>query len=223
MTESEWVKCRDLTKMMRVVDPRQFDRKLRLFAVACCRRVEELLRDDDAKRLLVLTEKVADDAAELESLRPLWAEVPFYPHAEGAVKQAVALDCASWQASADCYRRAAQDAETATADTIAGEGAGAAQEKYERRGRERLAQFALLRDVVSNPFRPVAFSAEWRTDTAIAIARQMYESRDFSTMPILADALQDAGCDNDDILNHCRQPGEHVRGCWVVDLVLDKE
>ena len=67
------------------------------------------------------------------------------------------------------------------------------------------------------------FSPAWRTDTALALARQMYESRDFSAMPILADALQDAGCDNDDILNHCRDAnGPHVRGCWVVDLVLGK-
>jgi hypothetical protein len=51
----------------------------------------------------------------------------------------------------------------------------------------------------------------------------MYESRNFSAMPILADALQDAGCDNDDILSHCRIDGPHVRGCWVVDLVLGKE
>jgi hypothetical protein len=51
----------------------------------------------------------------------------------------------------------------------------------------------------------------------------MYEARDFSAMPILADALQDAGCDNDDILDHCRGPGPHVRGCWVVDLVLGEE
>ena len=71
--------------------------------------------------------------------------------------------------------------------------------------------------------RSVAFSSAWRTDTALLLARQMYESRDFSLMPILADALQDAGCDNADILNHCRGPGPHVRGCWVVDLVLNKE
>ena len=51
----------------------------------------------------------------------------------------------------------------------------------------------------------------------------MYESHDFSAMPILADALQDAGCDNDDILAHCRNSTTHVRGCWVVDLVLGKE
>jgi hypothetical protein len=84
-------------------------------------------------------------------------------------------------------------------------------------------QAAYLRDIFGNPFRPITFSPEWRTPTAVALAQQMYESRDFSAMPILADALQDAGCDNDDILNHCRQPGEHVRGCWVVDLVLGKE
>jgi hypothetical protein len=56
----------------------------------------------------------------------------------------------------------------------------------------------------------------------VLLARQTYESRDFSTMPILADALQDAGCDNADVLDHCRGPGPHVRGCWVVDLALSK-
>jgi hypothetical protein len=81
----------------------------------------------------------------------------------------------------------------------------------------------ILRDVFGNPFRPVAFSPDWRTDTVLALARQMYDSREFSAMPILADALQDAGCDNDDILSHCRGDGPHVRGCWVVDLVLGKE
>jgi hypothetical protein len=57
----------------------------------------------------------------------------------------------------------------------------------------------------------------------VSLAKGMYESRDFSAMPILADALQDAGCDNPDILNHCRDESlTHVRGCWVVDLVLGK-
>ena len=57
----------------------------------------------------------------------------------------------------------------------------------------------------------------------VSLARQMYDFRDFSAMPRLADALQDAGCDNADILDHCRGPGPHVRGCWVVDLVLGNE
>jgi hypothetical protein len=78
----------------------------------------------------------------------------------------------------------------------------------------------LLRCIFGNPFRPRTFSPSWRTDTAVALARQMYDSRDFGAMPILADAIQDAGCDNEEILSHCRGPGPHVRGCWVADLVL---
>jgi hypothetical protein len=81
----------------------------------------------------------------------------------------------------------------------------------------------IIHDIFENPFRPVSFPPAWRTHTAVTLAQQMYEAREFSAMPILADALQDAGCDNEDILNHCRAPGVHVRGCWVVDLVLGKE
>jgi hypothetical protein len=85
-------------------------------------------------------------------------------------------------------------------------------------------QLPLALDVLDFAFRDAHLSPEWRTSTALALARQMYESRDFSAMPILADALQDAGCDNDDVLNHCRDANAtHVRGCWVVDLVLGKE
>ena len=84
-------------------------------------------------------------------------------------------------------------------------------------------QVALARDIFGNPFRPVAFEPDWRTSTAVAIAKQMYDARDFGAMPILADALQDAGCENEDVLTHCRDAmGVHVRGCWVVDLVLGK-
>jgi hypothetical protein len=81
---------------------------------------------------------------------------------------------------------------------------------------------ALLREVFGNPFRPVDF-APWRTDTAVSLARQMYEARDFSALPILADALQDAGCANGAVLSHCREAKPiHCRGCWVVDGVLGK-
>jgi hypothetical protein len=80
----------------------------------------------------------------------------------------------------------------------------------------------LLRETVGNPFRPVAFDPSWRTPTATQLARQMYESRDFGAMPILADALEDAGCDQPDLLAHLRGDGPHVRGCWAVDLLLGK-
>jgi hypothetical protein len=81
----------------------------------------------------------------------------------------------------------------------------------------------LLRDIFGNPFHPVAFRPEWRTDTVVLLARQMYESRDFAAMPIMADALQEGGCEDEQVLKHCRGTGPHVRGCWVVDLVLGKE
>jgi hypothetical protein len=81
-----------------------------------------------------------------------------------------------------------------------------------------------IRDIFGNPFRPVTFDPEWRTTTALALAQGIYDERAFDRLPILADALQDAGCDNDDILNHLRATSlPHVRGCWALDLVLGKE
>ncbi|MBA4062634.1 MAG: hypothetical protein C0501_02790 [Isosphaera sp.] len=78
-----------------------------------------------------------------------------------------------------------------------------------------------MREVVGNPFRPVVPEPEWLTSTALQLARGAYDERAFDRLPILADALQDAGCDHDDVLTHCRDPRlTHVRGCWVVDLVL---
>ena len=81
----------------------------------------------------------------------------------------------------------------------------------------------MLREVFGNPCRPAAVDDAWLTSTVVSLARHIHESRDFSAMPILADALQDGGCTQPDILSHCRQPGGHVRGCWVLDLLLGKE
>jgi hypothetical protein len=81
----------------------------------------------------------------------------------------------------------------------------------------------MLRDVVGiAAFRPITFEAAWRKPTVVATAESIYAERAFDRMPILADALQDAGCENDDVLAHCRGDGSHVRGCWVVDLLLGK-
>jgi hypothetical protein len=130
-----------------------------------------------------------------------WASSP-----TGCLAKAV-IAKSSLNAAWECIRHASY---------LVGEGVMQAAE-------ERAAQTQLLRDIVGNPFRPVSFSPEWRTSTAVGIAKGMYESRNFDAMPILADALQDAGCDNADILNHCRDTSAtHVRGCWVVDLVLGK-
>jgi hypothetical protein len=81
---------------------------------------------------------------------------------------------------------------------------------------------SLFRCIFGNPFRPVTFAPDWRSASAVALAAGMYEARDFSHLPVLADALEEAGCDHPDVLAHCRGPGPHARGCWVVDLVLGK-
>lgn len=86
----------------------------------------------------------------------------------------------------------------------------------------RAVNAALLRDVVGNPFGPIALDPAWLTSDVLALARGIYDERAFDRMPILADALQDAGCENADVLNHCRGDGPHVRGCWVVDLLLGR-
>ncbi|MDY3552295.1 hypothetical protein R5W24_001375 [Gemmata sp. JC717] len=80
----------------------------------------------------------------------------------------------------------------------------------------------LIDDILGSPLRSARFEPAWRTADAVAIASAMYETRDFSAAPILADALEDAGCDNADALAHCRAERRHCRGCWVVDLLLGK-
>jgi hypothetical protein len=100
-----------------------------------------------------------------------------------------------------------------------------AKNKYWRAGVEPRGQPVsdIVRDIFGNPFRPTTLDLDWRTTTVIQLAQGMYDSRDFGAMPILADALQDAGCENADVLDHCRGSGPHVRGCWVIDLLLGKE
>ncbi len=80
-----------------------------------------------------------------------------------------------------------------------------------------------LRCIFPNPFRRIVADPTWLSPTARSIAEAIYRDCAFDRLPILADALEEAGCTNPDILLHCRTPGEHARGCWVVDLVLGKE
>ena len=118
--------------------------------------------------------------------------------AQGSVIYAVAfLAGLPWEAGKQTERRAAKE------------------------GEERK-QAELLRCIVGNPFRPVVTDSLWLTAPVVTLARKMYDGRDFTPMPILADALEEAGCDNLEVLSHCRSTGPHVRGCWVVDLILGK-
>jgi hypothetical protein len=201
----------------------QTNRKLRLFAVACCDRISELIVFAPSQEAVRVAEAFADeeisreefDWATAPACQALWGYLDVGPEALDGMDQ-----CAA-EAVANCVDG---EAHLFQAAELAASSAGYARVRADgHRATEEAAQVALLRDIFGNPFRPVVFDPTWRTNTAVCLAQQMYESRDFSAMPILADALQDAGCDNEDILNHCRDPKQvHVRGCWVVDLVLGK-
>jgi hypothetical protein len=202
------------------------DERFRRFGIACCRRLAGALAPGHISALDQLDQYIdaGSPSGGLRLPRKLCRTVPLAPvttppsaasHAVRAVEQCLKSKCS--QAA-----MASEDAARAMNETRAVVGSGGGR-KRRKENPELAVQAALIRDIFANPFRPVAFSPEWRTNTAVSLARQMYESRDFSAMPILADALQDAGCDNEDVLNHCRHPGVHVRGCWCVDLLLGKE
>jgi hypothetical protein len=219
MTEQEWLAARHYRPLLKFLSPVAPDRKYRLFAVACCRTIIQLIPDETCRTALDVVEQYADDLVPITFARTVrdevagirsrveercWREDEVTPElfAVGAVAAALDLRggyAAATYAPADCLSA------TKGADDRCAEH-----------------QADLLRDIFGNPFRPVAFDPAWRTDTVLSLARQMYDSRDFSPMPILADALQDAGCEDADVLTHCRGPGPHVRGCWVADLVLGK-
>jgi|SRR5579883_391650 len=222
MTEAEWLtaeKCDDAMCSTALDSPGWLFRKQTLFSIACFQRVLAVLPDDRAASLLAEFEAAA--------LTPTMdTSVDFTrPLSDYALGELYVLDGVASQQFLFALVAVARGYISQVAETCSSAIVGAKNEQSENPDREEnLAQAAILRDIVGNPFRPVTFSPEWRTDTAVTLARQIYESRDFSAMPILADALQDAGCDSDDILSHCRDPKQvHVRGCWVVDLVIGKE
>jgi hypothetical protein len=204
------------------------DRKLRLFAVACCHRVWPLLDDERSQEALRCAESFADGERDE---RDLAAVLDGAYEAHDAIDNPLAVGWAArkreaadavYEAVAACYPDGYFGADEFKAKEAAGKAANAVPD----RKAERKSQCTFLREIMGNPFRPVSFDPSWLTwhDGLLgSMARRMYDSRDFSDMPILADALEEAGCDNTDILAHCREPGEHVRGCWVVDLLLGKE
>jgi hypothetical protein len=206
------------------------ERRLRRFAVACCQPIRSLIPEGIWAQAIELAERLADGKASADDLVAL--RTNDYSNAPAGVSQQTR--CAVWavawatvrpldaNAATSCCRIAAE-AYSLLPDAPIYDTVQPLHTDYDRSFWITSHQIALVRDIFGNPFRPVTFSPEWRTDTAVSLAHTMYESREFSAMPILADALQDAGCDKDDVLNHCRGPGPHVRGCWVVDLVLGKE
>jgi hypothetical protein len=205
------------------------DRKSRLFAVACCRSIWSFLADERSRNAVEAAERRANEevsAEELERVRydagkafqaaitPLCrdAQSPRTAPCAGARAAVLALLPNALEAAARTASQAVNAARRAP-----GVSYFAAYEAA------LLPQAVSMRDIFGNPFRPITFDPAWRTTDVLALARGIYAERAFDRMPILADALQDAGCDNEDVLNHCRGDGPHVRGCWVVDLVMGKE
>ncbi len=229
MTEAEWPTCENSTEMLRSLGTEVSDRKLRLFACHCCRSHWNLLTDERSRLAVEMAELWVNDLitdTELEAVESA---------AEQAKNDILVAHKESDPSVRELYSSAARAVNLiATIGEFGSERcivvAGdcrmvAYRQSFDSEHPEDydISLCQIIRDIFGNPFCPVAFSPDWRTETAVALAHTMYESRDFSAMPILADALQDAGCDNEDILAHCRDANQpHVRGCWVVDLVLNK-
>ena len=222
MTEDEWLTCTDPEKMLGFLEGRASERKLRLFACACCRRIWRLLVDERSRQAVELSERFADGQATSEELaaaayaatgavhdRQGGSNAPAYAAADPTTIGAfIAADYADAAASAAV--RDAMRTEPWRSTTI--------------RNVEERHQTLLLRDLFGPlPFRPIALNPSSLTFAVKGVAQALYADRPFDQLPVLADALEDAGCDNSDILRHCRGRGPHVRGCWALDLILGKE
>lgn len=221
-------------------EQRASQRKLRLFAIACCHRIAHLatFRADE---LLQLAEQVADGVRQQRSLEavcaPLWEprdptpeELQDRPYTDTMRSADLAVLSAAdvptgpdgLYRDPDYYRiedmsPAFQMAAWHAAEAVASARSAAHQAECQQ-------QVYLLLDIFwSLPFQEVVIDPGWLTSDVVALAKGIYDRKAFDRMPILADALQGAGCTNDEVLSHCRAEGwEHVRGCWVVDLLLGR-
>jgi len=216
MTEAEWLACAEPEAMLKFLGKRFSDRQIRLFSCACCRRVWRFAKDERLVTALDALERYADGGKEKVRLEARRTAKAVYGNVDKP------QDCISSElrtAAEKTVRKATLGQGNLAAAAIGWSNRSKFSRKKEA---ERTKQTDLLRDMAGNPFRPVVVDPDWRNSTVVALARGIYDERAFERLPILADALQDAGCDNDDVLNHCRGSGPHVRGCWVVDLVLGK-
>ena len=237
MTEDEWLNCADPTPMLEFLRGKASDRKLRLFIANYCRCNWHLFHDERCLNAIEVAELFSDgqiDYTELsqtyiemsqilsESLRPAagerWQSVRVTPTA------IIANTCS----------RAVRPRITPRTVGLAAEGlvmvlADGIRDEF-LQAIEGKVQVGFLRDIFGNLFRPVTINPDWLTPTVSSLAQAAYEERslpsgelDPARLAVLSDALEEAGCDNSDILNHLRGSGPHVRGCWVLDLLLGKE
>jgi hypothetical protein len=202
MTEAEWLACTDPTPMLEYLRGKARYRKLRLFVVGCCYREygQSTVRPD-----FEVVEKLADGQTTLDEVRKHWLP-------PGSVNE---------------FAWPERPFEWATYFVSSCPMSEEVEEKNPD-GRYPVAMKVppIISDVFGNPFRPVTIDPTmltWNGGTVPKLAQVIYDERRFSDLPILADALEEVGCSEPAILTHCRSGGEHVRGCWVVDLLLGRE
>jgi hypothetical protein len=225
MTEEEWLACDDLKRLLEHLRDRPTARKLRLFACGCCRLAWHLLTHSFHRRSVEVGERYADGLASREDLcRANDAEsVVFRATQPGTLYGPKDASCAAFN----------------IAEAVAGEQHPEAFSDYDEhlaafevRLAETAAQAALLKDIFGNPFHAVAISPSWLTWNDAIVPRLAQAAYDNCILPagtldnarpaVLADALEEAGCSDEQILGHLRSGGEHYRGCFVVDALLGK-
>jgi hypothetical protein len=231
MTEAEWLTGADPGPMLELLRGRASDRKLRLFACACVRRVWHLLADGRSRRAVEVAERFADGEADNEDLRlaVIGAEnvadalVAFSTTAGQEAQGSAAF--AALNATSGARRAADYSAANAGSAAYHAATAANAPSAASVRDAERAAQSGLLREIFGNPIRPTPVVPAWLAwdgGTVLKVAEAIYHERAFDRLPILADALEEAGCTDAAMLRHCRCGGEHVRGCRVIDLLTGR-
>jgi hypothetical protein len=238
VTEREWLRSTDPQPMLTFLRGRGIfsERKARLFVVACCRRISSLLTDDMSRNAVEVAEQYAEGLADDAALKVAQEAAQAAYSAVRVTPDALAY-CAAFppvEAARVNYRRRFNICILAADVASMAPAAGASQADgvplYDEavQGIERAAQADLLRDLVANPFRhlrPFTLTVlAWNDGCIAKLATAIYEQKRFEDLPVLADALEEAGCEECDIVAHCRQHGAaHVRGCWVIDRLLGKE
>jgi hypothetical protein len=225
MTEAEWHDCTDPRKMLDALrDSGQLtERKARLFAVAVCRRIWPLLTDERARKAVEGAERFADGLADAEELAAAASDADAASAGTSLPEEAI------WKVVRSAlFLDAGSSAYYAAFVACCGDEGRPAERRFELLleavTAEQGAQCGLLRDIVGSPFRRLPpLDPTWLTSVVVSIARRAYDERDFAALPVLADALEDAGCGDEDVLRHCREQGQaHCRGCWLIDLILGK-
>jgi len=237
MTEAQWLACDDpaaLLEALRASD-KTTERRLRLFACACVGRLWRLLIDDSSRNAVEVAERYADGLASEEELDIARDNIRYDPDDYFGTVWCLALPRSAFTRPTVLRRYGVVDCdgEPERLERICSSGCGYPIEAASavcRRVTARIGetaarvQAALLRDIF--PFRAAPFAATPPAllgGTAVRLAQAIYEERAFDRLPILADALEESGCHDERILGHCRGGGEHVRGCFALDLLLGKE